>query len=53
MMLHLPKAVNYHIRKEPLMPFEVLEKGLKRYTGNTVNAHTTVNRKLSQKFRMR
>jgi 30S ribosome assembly GTPase len=44
MMLHLPKDVKYHIRSEPMFPFEVIDKGLKRFTGNTVNAHTKRNK---------
>ena len=51
MLLHLPKDVKYHIRSEPLFPFEVIDKGLKRYTGNTVNAHTKRNKELAQRFK--
>lgn len=51
MLLHLPKDVKYHIREDPLFPFEVVDKGLKRYTGNTVNAHTKKNKQLSQRFK--
>ena len=50
-MLHLPKDIKYHVRNESMMPFEVMDKGLKRYNGNTVNAHTRVNKKLSEKFK--
>ena len=53
MMLHLPKGIRYHIRNDPLMPFEVEYKGLKKYSGNTINAHTSVNRKLAHKFKVR
>lgn len=52
-MLHIPPDVKYHIRDSPLMPFEVIDKGLKKYTGNTVNAHTKVNQKLKEKFKIR
>ncbi len=31
------------------MPFEVQDKGLKRYTGNTINAHTKRNKNLSER----
>jgi hypothetical protein len=31
------------------MPFEVHDKGLKRYTGNTINAHTKRNKNLSER----
>ncbi len=51
MMLHLPKDVKYHIRKEPMFPFEVIDKGLKRFTGNTVNAHTKRNKQLAERFK--
>eukprot|EP00347_Sterkiella_histriomuscorum_P020009 403339447 len=53
LMLHIPPEVKYHIRNSPLMPFEVLDKGLQKYTGNTVNAHTRVNNKLKEKFKLR
>ena len=53
LMLHLPQGVRYHIRRDPMFPFEVVDKGLKRYTGNTVNSHTKKNKQLSQKFKMR
>lgn len=53
MMLHIPQGVKYHIRENALMPFEVEEVGLKKYTGNTVNAHTRVNKKLKEKFTVR
>ncbi len=34
-----------------MFPFEVIDKGLKRYTGNTVNAHTKRNKELAQRFK--
>jgi len=51
LLLHLPPGIRYHIRKDPLMPFEVHDKGLKRYTGNTINAHTKRNKNLSERHR--
>ena len=36
-----------------MFPYEVVDKGLKKYTGNTVNAHTKKNKQLSEKFRVR
>ena len=36
-----------------MFPFEVIDKGLKKYSGNTVNAHTKKNKELREKFKMR
>lgn len=52
LLLHLPKGVRHHVRKDPLMPFEVREKGLKRYTGNTINAHTKRNKRLGERHKL-
>lgn len=41
--LLLPEGVNFHIRDDPMQPFEANHKGLKRYQGNTVNARTKRN----------
>ncbi len=53
LMLHLPKGLQYHVRDVPMFPFEVIDKGLKRYTGNPVNSHTKRNKILAQKFKLR
>lgn len=53
LFLHLPKGIKYHIRDDPLCPFEVVDKGLKKYTGNTLNANTKRNKNLSEKFKQR
>jgi hypothetical protein len=42
-LLHIPKQVNHHIRDDPLQPYEANDKGLKKFTGNTVNARTKRN----------
>jgi 30S ribosome assembly GTPase len=42
MMLYLPKGIYWSIR-DPLMPFEIEEKGLDRYTGNTINKSSKKN----------
>ena len=41
--LYLPPGINYHIREKPMQPFEANSKGLKRYTGNTINSKTKRN----------
>lgn len=51
MMLHLPEGVKFHLRKEPMFPYEVADKGLKRFTGNAVNSHTRRNRELAEKYK--
>ena len=51
-MLHIPKEIGYHIR-DPLMPFEVHEKGLQRYKGNTINANSKKNIRGKEKFKLR
>ena len=50
--LHLPEGISYFVR-EPLMPYEVGEKGLEKYTGNTVNANSKKNLKGREKFKLR
>jgi len=45
-MLHIPKGVRHYVRQESMFPYEVMDKGLKRYTGNTVNANTKKNKEL-------
>ena len=51
--LHLPFGVAYSIRNDPLMPFEITEKGLVRHRGNTVNARTRKNVRLAEKFELK
>ena len=51
-LLHIPKDIQYHIR-DPLMPFEVSEKGLQKYTGNTINANSKKNLRGKEKFKLR
>ena len=53
LFLHLPKGIKYHIRDDPLCPFEVVSKGLKRYKGNPVNVSTKKNKNLSEKYKIR
>ena len=43
-MLTLPPMINYHIRDQPMRPYEADSRKLKRYTGNTVNARTRKNK---------
>lgn len=47
LLLHLPEGVKYHIRSDPMFPYEVEEKGLKRLSGNPVNSHTRKNKVLA------
>ena len=44
-ILHLPENVNYHIREDPMRPYEANVKGLKKFYGNTINAKTKRNMK--------
>jgi hypothetical protein len=39
----LPAEIKYHIRDDPMQPFEANVKGLKKFTGNTINARTKRN----------
>ena len=43
-ILHLPPDINYHIRDQPMQPYEADTRKLKRYTGNTINARTRKNK---------
>ena len=47
MFIHLPKGVKYHIRDDPLCPFEVQDKGLQRFLGNPINVSTKKNKILA------
>lgn len=53
MFLYLPETVKFDIRDEPLCPYEVLDKGLKKFTGNPVHVSTKKNKNLSEKFKIR
>jgi len=51
MFLNLPFGIPYHIRSDPMRPFEIKDKGgLQRYTGMTIGAKSPKNKKLSQVF---
>lgn len=52
MRLHIPKNIKHTIR-DPLMPFEVQDKGLNKYTGNTVNVNSKKNVKGREKWKVR
>lgn len=43
-ILHLPAGVSFHIRDDPIRPYILVDKKLKKYTGNTVNARTRKNK---------
>jgi hypothetical protein len=45
--------VKYHIRDEPICKFEVIDRGLRKFTGNPKNINTRKNQILSEKFKMR
>lgn len=45
LILHLPPGVNFTVRDDPIRPHLLVDKKLKKYTGNTVNARTRKNRK--------
>jgi hypothetical protein len=53
MNILLPEGVKYHVREDALCKFEVIDKGLKKYTGNTVNANTSRNKRLAEKYKQR
>ena len=36
-----------------MLPYEVIDKGLKRFTGNPVNVNTKKNKQLAEKFKLR
>jgi 30S ribosome assembly GTPase len=44
-IVHLPEGVKIHVRDEPMQPFLAKDKGLKRFSGNTINARTKRNTK--------
>ncbi|CAI2386276.1 unnamed protein product [Moneuplotes crassus] len=50
--LRIPKEIKFSVRP-PLMPFEVNERGLSKYTGNTVNANSKKNIKGRERFLLR
>lgn len=47
-LLHLPPSIRYHVRNDPLQPFEANTKGLKKFHGNTINARTKRNRRSNE-----
>jgi len=54
MFINLPYGIQFNVRKEPMRPFFLKDKGgLDRYTGMTVGAKTNKNKKLSEKFKMK
>lgn len=44
-ILYIPENVHYHIRDDPLRPFEANQRGLKKFYGNTINARSKRNMK--------
>lgn len=47
LILYLPDNVRFHIRDDPLRPYEANIRGLKKFHGNTINARTRRNIKHS------
>ena len=48
MYLNLPYGIPYHIREQPMRPYEIKDNGgLRRYTGMTVGAKSKKNKELS------
>ena len=50
--LHIPEGIKFSIR-DPLMPYEANEKGLEKYSGNTVNINSKKNVKGRERFKLR
>jgi ribosome biogenesis GTPase A len=42
--LYLPEGINAYLRKKPLMPYEIRNKGVHKYTGKTFNSKSKRNR---------
>jgi len=42
-ILHVPAGVKFHVRDDPMRPHILIDKKLKKYTGNTINARTRRN----------
>lgn len=42
-ILHLPPGVEFHVRDDPMRPHILIDKKLKKFTGNTVNSRTRRN----------
>ena len=44
-ILHLPAGVEFHVRDDPMRPHILIDKKLKKYTGNTINTRTKRNKR--------
>mmetsp|Transcript_15942 Transcript_15942/g.24659 ORF Transcript_15942/g.24659 Transcript_15942/m.24659 type:complete len:162 (-) Transcript_15942:11-496(-) len=53
LFLNVPFGIPHHIRESPIRPFEVQDKGLQKYTGQTLRANSRKNRALSEKFKQK
>lgn len=42
----VPKGVKVYLRSFPLMPFEINQGSVKKYSGNTINSNSKLNKKL-------
>ncbi len=45
--VYVPDIVTPYIRDNPIMPYEIKERGVKKYYGNTINARSKINREYS------
>lgn len=43
--VYLPEDVQVYIREKPMMPYEIMDKGLKKNFGKTINSNTRINQK--------
>ena len=48
--LYLPAGVNVHLRKKPIMPYEIKSRGVKKVFGKTINSNSKINKKIRQKL---
>jgi hypothetical protein len=47
-LVSVPEGVKVSLREKPLMPYEIRDKGLKKYFGNTLNRNSKINTKFNE-----
>ena len=45
--IYLNEKIEPYIRDNPIMPYEIKAKGIKKYFGNPINSKSKINRKYS------
>ena len=43
--VYINENINPYLRDDPIMPYEIKSKGVKKYFGNTINSKSKINRK--------